>query len=539
MRTFIKYILAVSMMFCCWACLDEHPKDQLDQEAIYNNADNIYKNAVASLYNYIGSNQESEGLQGTCRGIYDYNTLTTDEAMNPIRGGDWYDGGLWENMYKHTWNANDMYLYNVWKYLFKVIVLSNQSLSVIDSHKQLLTAEQAENYKAEVRAVRALFYYYAMDMFGRIPIVTAYDVKPNQVVQSERSEVFKFIVEELQDVAPQLADKHANKEGDYYGRITRPVVNFLLAKLALNAEIYADDDWTDEKKLDGKDIFFTVNGNKLNAWQTCVWYCDQLTQEGYELETNYASNFSVHNENSKENIFTIPLDKNLYLNEYHYLFRSRHYKHGGAYGGSSENGTCATVSTVKAYGYGTDHVDNRFKTNFYADTVFVDGKKIYLDNGKPLVYMPLELKLNLSDSPYKQTAGARVGKYEVDRTAYADGKQVDNDIVLFRYGDALLMKAEAKVRNGEDGSIELNAIRDRVGMPHVEPTLNNILKERLLELVWEGWRRQDLIRFGKFTKAYDQRIPIENENTGFTTIFPIPQKCLDLNKNLKQNKGYK
>lgn len=539
MRTFIKYILAVSMMFCCWACLDEHPKDQLDQEAIYNNADNIYKNAVASLYNYIGSNQESEGLQGTCRGIYDYNTLTTDEAMNPIRGGDWYDGGLWENMYKHTWNANDMYLYNVWKYLFKVIVLSNQSLSVIDSHKQLLTAEQAENYKAEVRAVRALFYYYAMDMFGRIPIVTAYDVKPNQVVQSERSEVFKFIVEELQDVAPQLADKHANKEGDYYGRITRPVVNFLLAKLALNAEIYADDDWTDEDKLDGKDIFFTVNGNKLNAWQTCVWYCDQLTQEGYELETDYASNFSVHNENSKENIFTIPLDKNLYLNEYHYLFRSRHYKHGGAYGGSSENGTCATVSTVKAYGYGTDHVDNRFKTNFYADTVFVDGKKIYLDNGKPLVYMPLELKLNLSDSPYKQTAGARVGKYEVDRTAYADGKQVDNDIVLFRYGDALLMKAEAKVRNGEDGSIELNAIRDRVGMPHVEPTLNNILKERLLELVWEGWRRQDLIRFGKYTKAYDQRIPIENENTGFTTVFPIPQKCLDLNKNLKQNKGYK
>lgn len=539
MRTFIKYILAVSMMFCCWACLDEHPKDQLDQEAIYNNADNIYKNAVASLYNYIGSNQESEGLQGTCRGIYDYNTLTTDEAMIPIRGGDWYDGGLWENMYKHTWNANDMYLYNVWKYLFKVIVLSNQSLSVIDSHKQLLTAEQAENYKAEVRAVRALFYYYAMDMFGRIPIVTAYDVKPNQVVQSERSEVFKFIVKEFQEVAPQLADKHANKEGDYYGRITRPVVNFLLAKLALNAEIYADDEWTDEKKLDGKDIFFTVNGNRLNAWQTCVWYCDQLTQEGYELENDYASNFSVHNENSKENIFTIPLDKNLYLNEYHYLFRSRHYKHGGAYGGSSENGTCATVSTVKAYGYGTDHVDNRFKTNFYADTVFVDGKKIYLDNGKPLVYMPLELKLNLSDSPYKQTAGARVGKYEVDRTAYSDGRQVDNDIVLFRYGDALLMKAEAKVRNGEDGSIELNAIRDRVSMPHVESTLNNILKERLLELVWEGWRRQDLIRFGKYTKAYDQRIPIENENTGFTTVFPIPQKCLDLNKNLKQNKGYK
>ena len=538
MKTIIKYILAAPLMLCFSSCLDEHPKDQLDQEAIYNNADNIYKNAVASLYNYIGSNQESEGLQGTCRGIYDYNTLTTDEAMNPIRGGDWYDGGLWENMYQHKWNANDINLYNVWKYLFKVIVISNQSLSIIDSHQTLLSAEQTRDFTAEVRAVRALFYYYAMDMFGRVPIVTSYDVKLEQVTQSERSEVFKFIVDELQDVAPQLADEHSNKEGNYYGRVTRPVANFLLAKLALNAEIYTDDNWTDGKRQDGKSIYFNVNGEKKNAWETCIWYCEQLRQEGYELESDYASNFAVHNESSKENIFTIPLDKNLYLNEYHYHYRSRHYKHGGAYGGSSENGTCATVSTVKAFGYGTDNVDNRFKINFYADTVLVDGKKIYLDNGKPLVYMPLELKLNLSDSPYKQTAGARVGKYEVDRTAYSDGRQVDNDIVLFRYGDALLMEAEAKVRNGEDGSIELNAIRDRVGMPHVEANLDNILTERLLELVWEGWRRQDLIRFGKYTKAYDQRTPLEKETTGFTTVFPIPQRCLDLNKKLKQNPSY-
>lgn len=262
MKTIIKCILAAPLMLCFSSCLDEHPKDQLDQEAIYNNADNIYKNAVASLYNYIGSNQESEGLQGTCRGIYDYNTLTTDEAMIPIRGGDWYDGGLWENMYQHNWNANDINLYNVWKYLFKVIVISNQSLSIIDSHKSLLSAEQTRDFTAEVRAVRALFYYYAMDMFGRVPIVTSYDVKLEQVTQSERSEVFKFIVDELQDVAPQLADEHSNKEGNYYGRVTRPVANFLLAKLALNAEIYTDDNWTDGKRQDGKSIYFNVNDEK-------------------------------------------------------------------------------------------------------------------------------------------------------------------------------------------------------------------------------------------------------------------------------------
>lgn len=539
MKKFLSCLFLASVALCFCGCLDEHPKDQIDQEAIYNNADNIYKNAVASLYNYIGSNQESEGLQGTCCGIYDYNTLTTDEAMIPIRGGDWYDGGLWENMYQHQWNANDIYFYNVWKYLFKVIVLSNQSLSVIDSHRNLLSDQQASAFSAEVRAIRALFYYYAMDMFGRIPIVTSYNVNLGQVVQNERSEVFRFIFNELQAVAPLLADEHSNIRGDYYGRVTRPVANFLLAKLALNAEVYTVDNWTSGSRQNGKNIFFHVNGEKKNAWETCIWYCEQLRQEGYELENDYASNFAVHNESSKENIFTIPLDKNLYPNEYHYLFRSRHYQHGGAYGGASENGTCATISTVKAYGYATDHVDNRFYTNFYADTVFVDGKKVYLDNGEPLVYRPLELKLNLSASPYKQTAGARVAKYEVDRTAYSDGKQVDNDIVLFRYGDALLMESEAKVRNGEDGSAELNAIRQRAGMPLVEANLDNILKERLLELVWEGWRRQDLIRFDKFTKAYDQRTPIDGEEKGFTTVFPIPQKCLDLNKSYKQNYGYK
>lgn len=539
MKKFLSCLFLASVALCFCGCLDEHPKDQIDQEAIYNNADNIYKNAVASLYNYIGSNQESEGLQGTCRGIYDYNTLTTDEAMNPIRGGDWYDGGLWENMYQHQWNANDIYFYNVWKYLFKVIVLSNQSLSIIDSHRNLLSDQQASAFSAEVRAIRALFYYYAMDMFGRIPIVTSYNVNLKQVVQNERSEVFRFIFNELQAVAPLLADEHSNIRGDYYGRVTRPVANFLLAKLALNAEVYTIDNWTSGSRQNGKNIFFHVNGEKKNAWETCIWYCEQLRQEGYELENDYASNFAVHNESSKENIFTIPLDKNLYPNEYHYLFRSRHYQHGGAYGGASENGTCATISTVKAYGYATGHVDNRFYTNFYADTVFVDGKKVYLDNGEPLVYRPLELKLNLSASPYKQTAGARVAKYEVDRTAYSDGKQVDNDIVLFRYGDALLMESEAKVRNGGDGSAELNAIRQRAGMPLVEANLDNILKERLLELVWEGWRRQDLIRFDKFTKAYDQRTPIDGEETGFTTVFPIPQRCLDLNKSYKQNYGYK
>ena len=73
---------------------------------------------------------------------------------------------------------------------------------------------------------------------------------------------------------------------------------------------------------------------------------------------------------------------------------------------------------------------------------------------------------------------------------------MENDIVLFRYADALLMKSEAKVRNGESGDTELNEVRRRVNASSRTATLENILAERQLELAWEGWRRQDLIRFG-------------------------------------------
>ena len=538
MRRFYN-IFAIAIAMIMTSCLTEDPRDQLYEDDIYNNANNIYINAVAVLYNYIGGSADSEGLQGTCRGLYDYNTLTTDEAMIPIRGGDWYDGGLWENMYQHKWNPNDLPLYNTWKYLYKVIVLSNKSLSVIDKYSHNLTIEQKTAYEAEVRAIRALFYYYIMDLYGRVPLVTSYEQAQNEVLQSERSEVFRFIVNELQEVMNLLPNERSNKMGNYYGRVTTPVVHFLLAKLALNAEIYCDDNWTDGVPQNGKEIFFTVDGEQLNAWQTCIRYCDKLAEAGYQLEGDYSYNFAVHNENSNENIFTIPLDKNLYAAQFWYLFRSRHYNHGGALGGSSENGTSANISTVLAYGYGTDKVDTRFEKNFYAGIVEVDGKTIMMDNGKPLEYHPLELKLNLTGSPYVKTAGARMAKYEVDRTSHSDGRQPDNDIVLFRYADALLMKAEAKARNGEDGSLELNEVRNRVGMPYRKATLENILEERLLELVWEGWRRQDLVRFGLYHKSYDQRIQLPDEGNGYTTVFPIPQKSIDLNPKLKQNVGYK
>lgn len=535
-RFFALSVLALSLSLT--SCLDETPKDQIPETEIYDSANSLYVNAVASLYNYIGAHEEGEGLQGTCRGIYDYNTLTTDEAIIPIRGGNWYDGGLWENMYDHTWTATDTDLYNVWKYLYKVIVLSTKSLETIEKHKALLTEQQRVDYAAEVRAVRAMYYYYAMDMFGRIPILQSSTQKTADIRQSNRSDVFWYVVKELQDVAPLLANEHSNLQGNYYGRVTRPVAWFLLAKLSLNAEVYTDDDWTDSSRPDGKTIMFDIDGNKKNAWQTCVHYCDLITAAGYTLEADYTKNFAVHNEGSTENIFTIPLDKILYLNEFHYLFRSRHYAHGGAYSGASENGTCATLHTMAVNGFGTETPDARLDMNFYTGKVEVDGKYVTLDDGTPLEYKPLAVEKNLTASPYLETAGARMKKYEVDRTAYSDGRMPDNDIVLYRYADVLLMKSEAKVRNGESGDEEMNAVRSRVGMPSLSATLDNLLNERLLELVWEGWRRQDMIRFGTYGKQYDIHTPSEADKKGYTTVFPIPEKAHELNPNLKQNPGY-
>ena len=176
--------------------------------------------------------------------------------------------------------------------------------------------------------------------------------------------------------------------------------------------------------------------------------------------------------------------------------------------------------------------------NFYTGKVEVDGSNVTHDDGTPLEYKPLAVERNLTSSQYIETAGARMKKYEVDRTAYSDGRMPDNDIVLYRYADVMLMKAEAKVRNGESGDEELNAVRNRVGMPSLPATLDNILNERLLELVWEGWRRQDMIRFGTYNKPYDIHTPSEADNKGYTTVFPIPGKARELNPNLEQNPGY-
>lgn len=541
MKKLYLYLLAgsVTLNLACSSFLEEHPRDGLSEEEAYATISDLYRNGVASLYNCIGSYKDSEGLQGTGRGIYDLNTFTTDEAIMPTRGGDWYDGGFWQGLYLHQWGVNSDAILNTWEYLFRSIKQCNYSLEQIGRFSATHSDKELPAYKAEVRALRAMFYYYTMDLFGRIPLIISSNAGDKTMMQAGRDEIFTFIVKELQEAAPFLSEERSNTPGTYYGRVTRAVAYFLLAKLALNTEVYMDADWTDGVYPNGSTIYFTVDGKRLNAWQTTQYYCTELARMGYRLENDYTSNFAIFNESSQENIFVVPMNKTLYTNQMQYPFRSRHYNHAKAYGLGGENGSSATLEVLQAYGYGTDAVDPRFDYCYFADEVYdLQGNPVLLDNGEPLIYHPDKVALDVSNTEYEQTAGARMKKYEVDNTALKDGKLMDNDIVLFRYADVLLMMSEAKVRNGEDGTAELNEVRGRVGAPYREATLENLLAERQMELAWEGWRRQDLIRFRQFTRPYSFRPQLPGEADGYTTVFPIPEKVIVMNGLLEQNPGY-
>ncbi len=503
--------------------LDEDPRDQIPEEEAYTTAAALFQNCVASLYSYVGGHEDGQGLQGTCRGVYDLQTFGSDEAVLPTRGGDWFDGGLWQQMYCHSWTAGHDLPKNAWLYLYKVITQCNRSIEKLQVHKQLLDDELLNIYQAEVRALRAIYYWYLMDLFGPVPVITSTDVSMREVKQQSRREVFNFIVEELTETCPLLSKSNSVREGDYYGRVTQPVAYFVLAKLMLNAEVYTG----------------------RPRWEEAVGYCDKIADMGYTLAPNYASCFQVHNENSVENIWTIPMDKHLYVNQQQNLFRSWHYRHAAAYGFGGENGSCATKKVLDVNQYDTDSEDRRFRINYWADTVTDLDDNIVTDRiGMPLVYYPSEVEMDLSDSPFVETAGARMRKYAVDKNALKDGKLMDNDIVLFRFADVLLMRAEAKFRLGgisdDNGQRDYDAVRKRALMDTRPISLQNLLDERLLELCWEGWRRQDLIRFRQYESLYQGEDVISkvDETDGHTTLYPIPADVMALNHNLQQNPGY-
>ena len=503
----------------------------------------------------------------------------SDATMLPGRQGDWVDGGKWQNMFLHNFESSVDTYATVWNHLFKIIGLCNTS---IDKLTPFL--EEHPDYKAyvsELRALRAIYYYNAMDLFAQVPVVTSSKQSISDVKQSNRSDVFKFVTSELEAALPDLGDGHSQSTGEYYGRVTKAVAYMCLAKCAINAPVYTIDDTsassyqafvgTDlskQAKADetlgqavsdkGKTIMMTVDGTQRNCWETVKYCVDKIQAAGYSLTANYADNFVKANESSTENIFVRPNDDKTYKITDYNLMRSLHYNHASAIGYSGWNGACATVRAMQVMGYGTANEDPRLRLNYWCDRDFEKEQHTgSLSDGAtqtPLEYEPLKAVVNFGNdaNPHDvKCAGARFKKYEYDGTASTQG-QNNNDLVIWRYGDALLLKAEAEYRLGDKaGALSLvNEIRNRAkATPRTSLSLNDILDERMIELAWEGTRRQDQIRFCTFTEPTVDRYSgvahsslagdYNDDKTGYTVVYPIPYSVLNLNKNLKQNPGYK
>ena len=300
MRRYISHLFTWVISFLTLlafsSCLNEHPKDQLDGGGSNASASEIFDTTIAPLYDFMGGTIDGEGIR-------DIQRLDSLLSLSP----------------------DDEQLYSSWQYLYRAIGMCNKSLDMIDLQSVRLTDNQKAQFKAEVRAIRAMMYYEAMDLYGRIPVLLSsaesliYEPASGSSVtdeklsaQSERSEIFHFIFSELQQVLPYLPQTSSLEEGSHYGRITQPVVNFLLAKLALNAEIYMYNDWAQgyRKRPKGRDLEFMVRtadgaslitGGKasenrskiLNAWETCIFYCNRLADEGCSLEEDEIFNSSA------------------------------------------------------------------------------------------------------------------------------------------------------------------------------------------------------------------------------------------------------
>lgn len=573
MKQYIIGSMLLSSILLASCSLEETPRSKFSEQEAFSTPKLVYVNTVANVYSSIGN-----GLYGSDGGsVHTFQEFSSDASMIPGRQGDWLDGGAWQNIFLHNFESSVSKYNDVWNNLYRVIGLANSSIDRLN--KYLGEHPEYADYVYELRALRAIYYYYVMDLFGQVPLVVSSEVNANEVAQSNRSDVFKFVTSELAECIPHLSGQKSQNEGEYYGRITKAVAYMCMAKCAINAPVYTIDDTTPTcysafvgtdksgkataseeqgKTISemGKKINITLDGETRNAWETAAYCADQIASLGYRLQPSYADNFIVANQNSVENIWTRPNDCVNYKIEDYNIVRTLHYNHGGAIGYQGWNGACSSKQQMLVYGYGTANPDPRLKLNFYTDKDYMEetGKAVEDGaTGKDLEYMPLAVKVDFSadDDPHAmKCAGARMKKYEFDKST-TQQYSFNNDLVIWRYADALLLKAEAEYRmdNKAEALTIVNEIRTRVAAtPRTELTLNDILDERMLELAWEGVRRPDQIRFCTFTEPTVDRFngvthnasagDYNDDTQGYTMVYPIPYAVLNLNKNLKQNPGY-
>lgn len=435
------------------------------------------------------------GMRGLTWDWFNPSEATTDELIVPTRGGDWFDNGDWLAYSRHTWTAQHGPINGVWGHIFGNIAQVNQLIPVVSANKAAVD---------ELRAIRAYYYSMAIDAFGNVPIVTD---NTSSAATKTRAEVYAFIESELISAIPSLP------AGKAYGRMTQDAATMLLAKLYLNAGVYKGTaEW--QKAYD------TIN-KVINS------------KNKYTLAATTLANFTTQNQNSPEAIFNIPFDSFL-AGGMNFQMRTLHYANQQTYGlgNAPWNGFCTLADFYNSF----DKSDARTNMWLAGQQYSASGAPLQDAKNQPLAFIADFNKDQMTDAdPEFQVAGIRSQKYEIQRNN-PNGDQ-DNDYVFFRLADAILMRAEAAFRLGKtaEALADVNTIRTRsLVAPLKSITAADILAERGRELAWEGWRRNDMIRFGTFSTA--RKFMSKTDKT--RELFPIPQPRIDANPLLKQNPGY-
>ena len=465
------------------------------------------------------------GTTGFVRQLWNANELTTDEAICA-----WGDPGIPQFNY-NQYDASHPMLEGFYYRLYGGINYCNHYLDVckgIDATRE-----------AEVRFLRALYYYHLMDCYGNVPFSTKVSTESPSPLES-RTALFNWIESELKDVVGSMLAPAVRKSTDNgYGRADQDAVNLLLARMYLNAEVYTGTARWEEAKTYAEKV---INGpHKLWTTGTGKWSAYQMLFMGDNGENGSSQEAILPL--YQDGVTTTSWGTSLFL-------MASTWK--------------ADMDTDKDYGTDQFWAGNRARSQFIAkffpnndapkaniaDMVKAagDDRALFFGKGRDLVV----------ETPTEYTSGYAVGKF---RNTYSNGgnphnsKFVDTDYFLMRSAEAYLIAAEADARlNGgvttATGKGYIDAIRQRANNKDLKASynLNQILDERARELYYEGFRRTDLIRYGYYggeksgEYLWEWKGGIKNGQAiaAYLNVFAIPAEDVNSNPNLKgkQNTGY-
>lgn len=464
--------------------------------------------------------------QNTQENLYALNEATTDEQFIPTRGTDWGDNGVWRDLARHAWTGAHTFNYKAWNYLNANVYRANQILHP----KTTKTAQQ----EAEAKFIRAYNMFWILDLWRQIPFREA-DQGP-AVLPSVKSgqEAFDFIVADLTSALPNLPATAVGNIGAQ-NKASKASANYLLAKLYLNKHIY-------------------LGGDAQSAdMDKVIGYVTAIEADGYKLQDGFFGIFGPSGDN--ETIFWAngQYEPRIW-GSLHYNQGRETYNTGGGWNGFATTADFYAKfegpADNNAPGAGQEErrgfvPANSLGVGFLVGTQGGPDGVVKARSGSPLVFTK-DVPALTGQPDY---TGVRLLKWhpgvklnrgkdnEKDSATINMAGQGLNHLVLMRYADALLMKAEALFRKGDAGQglILVNQLRViRKATPLASLTADVVLDERARELYLEGWRRNDMVRFGKFNAKFAF---VDNTDAS-RNIFPIPDNALGSNPNLKPTDGY-